>query len=244
MDFSTDERTELLKKELVDFMYGHVYPNEAAYEEELDEPREPVRVLRVQDPQRAARRGPQPRAVEPLPSRRGRCRPDQHAVRTAGRNHRPQPHPGPGGTELRGAGHRQHGVACRVRHRGAEGKVAQAAAERRDPLGLRHDRTGRCFLGRDQHRDLDRARRRRLRHQRPQVVHHRCDEPERQDPDRHGQDRPDRRSPPPAEPDPGSARHPGREHQARHEDLRLRGPLQRRPRRDRVQGRARSRRRT
>jgi len=35
MDFSTDERTELLKKELVDFMYGHVYPAEAAYEEEL-----------------------------------------------------------------------------------------------------------------------------------------------------------------------------------------------------------------
>lgn len=36
MEFSTDERTELLKKELVDFMYGHVYPNEAAYHEELD----------------------------------------------------------------------------------------------------------------------------------------------------------------------------------------------------------------
>src|SRR4051794_37741445 len=36
MDFSTDERTELLKKELVDFMYGHIYPAEAAYQEELE----------------------------------------------------------------------------------------------------------------------------------------------------------------------------------------------------------------
>ena len=36
MDFSTDERTELLKKELVDFMYGHIYPAEEAYQEELD----------------------------------------------------------------------------------------------------------------------------------------------------------------------------------------------------------------
>ncbi|MCG2623111.1 acyl-CoA dehydrogenase family protein [Arthrobacter sp. I2-34] len=35
MDFSTDERTEFLKKELVDFMYGHVYPNEEAYKDEL-----------------------------------------------------------------------------------------------------------------------------------------------------------------------------------------------------------------
>ncbi|MFF5792808.1 acyl-CoA dehydrogenase family protein [Paeniglutamicibacter sp. NPDC012692] len=35
MDFSTDERTELLKKELVDFMYGYVYPNEEAFAEEL-----------------------------------------------------------------------------------------------------------------------------------------------------------------------------------------------------------------
>ncbi|CCQ46197.1 acyl-CoA dehydrogenase, N-terminal domain protein [Pseudarthrobacter siccitolerans] len=36
MEFSTDERTELLKKELIDFMYAHVYPAEAAYQEELE----------------------------------------------------------------------------------------------------------------------------------------------------------------------------------------------------------------
>lgn len=41
MDFSTDERTELLKKELVDFMYGHVYPAEPAYEQELEAMEDP-----------------------------------------------------------------------------------------------------------------------------------------------------------------------------------------------------------
>ena len=35
MEFSIDERTQLLKKELVDFMYSHVYPNEQAFAEEL-----------------------------------------------------------------------------------------------------------------------------------------------------------------------------------------------------------------
>jgi len=41
MEFSTDERTELLKKELVDFMYGHIYPAEAAYQEELESLEDP-----------------------------------------------------------------------------------------------------------------------------------------------------------------------------------------------------------
>src|SRR6476620_6274990 len=36
MEFSTDARTDGLRKELVDFMYGHVYPAEAAYLDELD----------------------------------------------------------------------------------------------------------------------------------------------------------------------------------------------------------------
>ncbi|GCE39177.1 Butyryl-CoA dehydrogenase [Rhodococcus wratislaviensis] len=36
MEFSTDARTDGLRKELVDFMYGHVYPSEAAYLDELD----------------------------------------------------------------------------------------------------------------------------------------------------------------------------------------------------------------
>ena len=42
--------------------------------------------------------------------------------------------------QLLGARHRQHGDPHHVRHARAEGAVAPAAARRRDPLGLRHDR--------------------------------------------------------------------------------------------------------
>ena len=42
--------------------------------------------------------------------------------------------------------------------------------EGHDPLGVRHDRAARRLERCHQHRELDRARRRLLRHQRPQVV--------------------------------------------------------------------------
>ena len=42
--------------------------------------------------------------------------------------------------------------------------VARAAAEGRDPLGLQHDRTGRCVVRRRQHRNVHPPRRRRVRH--------------------------------------------------------------------------------
>jgi acyl-CoA dehydrogenase len=51
-----------------------------------------------------------------------------------------------------------------------QARVAGAAARRQDPLRLRHDRAGRGIQRRHQHRGAHRARRRRLRHQRPQVV--------------------------------------------------------------------------
>ncbi len=50
--------------------------------------------------------------------------------------------------ELLRARHRQHGSARARRHARAEGAVAQAAAERRDPLGLRDDRAGPRVVGR------------------------------------------------------------------------------------------------
>ncbi len=84
--------------------------------------------------------------------------------------------------------------------------LARAAARRRDPLGLRHDRARGRLLGRDQHPDAHRARRRRVRHQRPQVVDLGARRPALQDPDLHGQDRPRRRRPlPAAVDDPGAA---------------------------------------
>ena len=63
-------------------------------------------------------------------------------------------------------------VLVRYGTRGAEAAMARAAAGRRDPFGVRDDRAGRRVVGRDQHRGVDRARRRRLRRQRPQVVDH------------------------------------------------------------------------
>ncbi len=66
------------------------------------------------------------------------------------------------------------------------------------------------LVGRDQHRDRDRARRRPLRHQRPQMVVVGDRRSPLQDRDRDGQDRSEGREAPPAEPDPGAARHAGR----------------------------------
>ena len=51
-----------------------------------------------------------------------------------------------GGLQLLGARHRQHGSARALRHAGAEGALARAAAGGRDPLRLRDDRAGRGLL--------------------------------------------------------------------------------------------------
>ena len=74
------------------------------------------------------------------------------------------------GVQLLGAGHREHGDPHHVRHARAAGAVAPPAARGRDPLGVRDDRAGGRQLGRDEHRVPHRARRRRLRDQRAQVV--------------------------------------------------------------------------
>jgi hypothetical protein len=49
---------------------------------------------------------------------------------------------GVGDHELRGARHRQHGSSRTRRYAGSKGAMAEAAAGRQDPLGLRHDRAG------------------------------------------------------------------------------------------------------
>ena len=113
------------------------------------------------------------------------------------------------GDQLRRPGHRQHGDAHVVRHRRAEAAVARAAAGGRDPLRLRDDGAGRRLVGRAQHPDLDRPRRRRLRDQRPQVVDQRCRRRALPDLHRDGQDRPGRRTAPPAVDGPRAPRHPG-----------------------------------
>ena len=67
--------------------------------------------------------------------------------------------------------------------------MAEAAARRRDPLGVPDDRAGGRLVRRHQHRDSHRARRRSLCDQRPQMVVVGRRRSALQDHDRHGQDR-------------------------------------------------------
>ena len=109
----------------------------------------------------------------------------------------------------------------------------RAAAGRRDPLGLRDDRAGRRVVRRHQHRDPHRARRRRVRHQRPQVVDLRRRRPALPGAHRDGQDRPGRRHPPAAVDGDRADRHPRRRRSCR--DLPGLRPLRpARPLRDRA----------
>ena len=190
MEFELTDRCKELRERLLAFMDEHVYPAEHVYDEQIAASGDPHFHPPVMEELKARardqglwnlflpheHRGPRPPGLT------------QRRVRAAGRDHGPQPHRARG-VQLRGARHRQHGGADPVRHRRAEGAVADAAARRRDPLGVRDDRAGRRQLGRHQHRDADRARRRRVRAQRPQVVDLGRDARALQDHDRDGQDR-------------------------------------------------------
>ena len=111
------------------------------------------------------------RALELLPAgRRDRRRPEESGLRLYRRRARQEP-AGLGNHELLGAGYRQHGSDRARRHQGAEGKVAEAAAERRNPLRLRHDRTQCRLIGRQEHLDHGQTRRRRMGDQRREILH-------------------------------------------------------------------------
>ena len=117
--------------------------------------RDPPWVRPVGDHRRPQEEGQGPGAVEPLPAREPpRRRALQPRVRAALRDHGPH-HLGVRGLQLPAARHRQHGDPRALRHRGAEEEVARAAARRRDPLLLLHDRAGRGVVGRHQRALLD-----------------------------------------------------------------------------------------
>ena len=107
----------------------------------------------------------------------------------------------------------------------------------RDPVGVRDDRARRRVLRRHEHLHRDRAGRRRVRDQRPEVVRLRRDEPQLQDLHRDGEDRPEALLAPAAVDGPGAARHPWHARQAGHARVRLLRRRPRRARRDRVRGR-------
>ena len=156
-----------------------------------------------------------------LPDREHGAGLDQPRVCAAVRDHGPLAD-GARGVQLLGPRHRQHGSAGPLRHARAEGALAQAAAGRRDSLLLRHDRAGRRLVRRHQHPVAHRARRRRLRDQRPQVVDLRRRRPALQDRHLHGQDRSQGRDAQAAVDDPGADGHARRDGQADADRLRLR----------------------
>ena len=108
-------------------------------------------------PARAARAAPRPRPRPTglwnffLPDAETGRGPHQPRLRLHRRRARQEP-AGVGVPQLLGARHRQHGGARAGRHARAEEAVAGAAAQRRDPLGLRHDRAGRRLVRRQEHR--------------------------------------------------------------------------------------------
>ena len=105
-----------------------------------------------------------------LPDERWRG-PHEPRVRAARRADRAQPRDRARGAQLRGAGHRQHGGAGDVRHARAAGALARAAARGRDPLGLRMTEPDVASAAtRRTSATTIVPRRRRVRHQRPQVV--------------------------------------------------------------------------
>ena len=93
------------------------------------------------------------RPVELLPARRrDRPGPEEPRLRLY-RGRAREESDGLGDHELLGAGYRQHGGAGARRHQGAEREVAEAAAHRRNPLGLCHDRAERRLVRRQEHLD-------------------------------------------------------------------------------------------
>ena len=220
MDFKLSARTEELQEQLLDFMDEHVYPNEAVYLRQVQESGDPFFHPPVMEELKAEarRRGlwnlflPDERfgagltnlEYAPLAEIMGRSLIAPEATNCAA--------PDTGNMEILA----EFGTPEQ------QERVAAAAARRRDPVVLRDDRAGGRELRRHEHAGAHRARRRRLRHQRAQVVDQRRRSAALQDRDLHGRHRPRRRPLPPAQHDPRADGHARREHRAHAAGVRLR----------------------
>ena len=157
MFYEQSQKVGELKHRLQSFMDRHVYPNEERFYREAEE-LGPWKVYPVVEELK-------PRAREAglwnlfLPQ-------SEHGAGLTNLEYAPlcevmgRSHLAPEAVQLLGARHRQHGGAGALRHAGAPGALAEAAAGRRDPLLLRDDRAGGGLQRRHQYRELDRARRR------------------------------------------------------------------------------------
>ena len=209
MDFAMSAKAHDYHKRLTEFMT-----------ESCSRPRTPTTHYRAANgtrrPHRSAgRRGAEEagqgaRAVEPVPAVGVRA--DQPGVRAAGRavrvEHRDR------ARRPSTAPHRTPATwrCCTCSPPSEQQQaVAGAAAGRRDPQRVLDDRAGGRLQRRPQHRDRDRPRRRRLRHQRPQVVDVGRIRPALQDPDRDGPHQSRRREPPAAVDGPGADGHARRQ---------------------------------
>ena len=209
MDFELSDRCHEFSERLDAFMHEHVYPAEAVFEEQLLEAGDPHADPPVMEELKAeARRrglwnlfhpdpeyGPGLRYVEyaPLAEIMGRSALAPEACNCNA--------PDTGNME----------VLTQFGSDEQQERWLRPLLDGRDPLGVRDDRAGRRQLGRDKRPDAHRARRRRLRPQRPQVVDDRGDPRALPDLHRHGQDESRRPAAPAAVDDPRPARHAGRD---------------------------------
>ena len=200
MDFAPSARAEELRAKLVEFDQDVVRPAEPIYRAQREESGEPA--LPAAGDGGAEDRSEKARPLEPLPpGGRARSGPLERRLRAVVRSHG---HVAAArrGDELLGARHRQHGDPGPVRHTAAAGAMASAVVERRNPFVLRDDRAVGRVVGRDEHLEPHRARRRRLRDQRSQVVYEWRTRSALQGRGVHGRDRPRHRHVPPPVDDP------------------------------------------
>ena len=186
MDISQSARSAELAGRIREFMAEHIYPNERRFYQEAER-LGPWAVHPVVEELKPLARDAGP--VEPVPARArsGRPRPISNMRRCA-RSWAARIWRLKCSTAARPTPATWRPSCATVREAQKE-QLAEAAARRRDPLVFRDDRARRRLVGRHQHRELDRARRRRLCHQRPQVVHDRRDRSALQDHHLHGSDR-------------------------------------------------------
>ena len=224
MDFEYSDRSKELLEKLNKFMDEVIYPAEPVYEEQMEKAKDRWQLPAVLEECKAEakKRGLWNMF---LPADRDTRRHARHDGPLQPRICADLRSAGPLGDRLRGgqllgARHRQHGSVRPLRLGRAQGEVAEAAAQRRDPLVLRHDRAGGGLVRRAQRRVPHRERRRQLRHQRPQVVvvGHGRSALQGHHPD--GQERSQRAGLPPAVDDRRAARHAG--HQDRQDAARVR----------------------
>ncbi len=161
MDFAYTPKVLALRERLDAFMQEHVYSNERRYADD------------VAANTAAGKRWTPTRIVEELkPKARAAgcgtssCRNREHGAGLTNLEYAPLCRSdgpralGLRGLQLLGARHRQHGDVARYGTPEQKQQWLQAAARRRDPLGVRDDRAGGGLVGCDQHRDAHRARRR------------------------------------------------------------------------------------